>query len=158
MPETAPSGQPVAGFKMRLYRGSIESTPVWTLVGGIQSVSIDDVGREEIELVMRGTEWKRIMPGMMEAMGATIKMIHNIEPTMEALIRNDMLNGTAAQYAMVNGDITASGTQGWMIPAYVTQMNRSEELSEVVTNDIKIKLGYIKNGSTMVEPEWITVA
>ena len=93
---------------------------------------------------------------LMEAMGAPIKMIHNVAPSMEALIRNDMLNGTAAQYAMVNGDISASGTCGWSIPAYVTQMNRSEELAEVVTNDIKIKLGYIKNGNVMVEPQWIT--
>lgn len=158
MPESAPTGMPVPGFKMRLYRGTVGGSTAWTLVGGVQSVSVDDVSREEIEVAMRGTEWKRVMPGMMEAMGATIKMIHNIEPTMEALIRNDMLNGTAAQYALVNGDIATAGTCGWSIPAYVTQMNRSEELSEIVTNDIKIKLGYIKNGSTMVEPEWLTVS
>lgn len=158
MPESAPTGMPVPGFKMRLYRGTVGGSTAWTLVGGVQSVSVDDVSREEIEVAMRGTEWKRVMPGMMEAMGASIKMIHNIEPTMEALIRNDMLNGTAAQYALVNGDIATAGTCGWSIPAYVTQMNRSEELSEIVTNDIKIKLGYIKNGSTMVEPEWLTVS
>ena len=158
MPEQAPAGMPVPGFKMRLYRGTVGSSPAWTLVGGVQSVSVDDVSREEIEVAMRGTEWKRIMPGMMEAMGATFKMVHNVEPAMEALIRNDLLNGTAAQYALVNGDISTSGTSGWSIPAYVTQMNRSEELAEIVTNDIKVKLGYIKTGSTMVEPEWITVA
>ena len=140
MPESAPTGMPVPGFKMRLYRGTVGGSTAWTLVGGVQSVSVDDVSREEVEVAMRGTEWKRIMPGMMESMGATIKMIHNIEPTMEALIRNDMLNGTAAQYALVNGDIATAGTCGWSIPAYVTQMNRSEELSEIVTNDIKIKL------------------
>ncbi|MDO4584898.1 MAG: hypothetical protein Q4D62_12440 [Planctomycetia bacterium] len=147
---------PIPGFKMKLYRSPI-SGDAWVEVGGVQSVSVDDVAREEIEIAMRGSEWKRIMPGMMEAMSATFKMVHNIVPGMETLIRNDILNGTATKYAMVNGDITASGTEGWSIPVYVTQMNRSEELSEIVANDIKVKLGFITDGTSLVEPEWLTI-
>ena len=156
MPENT-IGTPVPGFKMKLYRSPV-SGGTWVEVGGIQSVSVDDVAREEIEVAMRGSEWKRIMPGMMEAMGATFKQVHNVAPGMEALIRNDVLNGKAAKYAMVNGDITTSGTQGWVIPAYTTQFNRSEELAEIVANDIKVKLGYVTNGATLVEPEWLTVS
>ena len=59
---------------------------------------------------------------------------------------------------MLNGDITTAGIEGWVIPAYTMQMNRSEELSEVVANDIKIKLGYVFNGSMLVELKWLSVS
>ena len=157
MPEPT-IGTPIAGFRMKLYRAPIAASDVWVEVGGVQSASVDDVAREEIEVALRGSEWKRIIPGQMEAMGATFKQVHNVVPGMEALIRNDVMNGTPAKYALVNGDITTTGTEGWVFPAYTTQMNRSEENSEVVANDIKTKLGYIVNGSELVEPEWLTVA
>ena len=54
----------------------------------MQSVSVDDVAREEIEVAMRGTEWKSVIPGMMEAMGTTFKRVHNVAAGME------LLNGT----------------------------------------------------------------
>ena len=149
-------GSPIAGFRMKMYRSPIAATDTWTAIGAVESVSLDNISRETIEVAYRGCEWKRNIPGMMEAMEATMKLIHNVNPEMETVIREDMLNATPAKYAFLNGDITTSGTEGWVIPAYVVQMNRSEELSEVVANDIKLTLGHVLNstGTGLIDPEW----
>ena len=147
---------PIAGYQMRLYRSPVGSD-VWTLVGAVQSVSIENVSREMIEVAYRGDAWKRNFPGLMEAMEATVKMLHNVEPASEALIRNDFIQGTPAMYAAVNGDIAAPGTEGWTFPAYVVQYNRSEELTEIVTNDIKLTLGHVMVDGKLINPEWLIV-
>lgn len=152
-------GSPIVGFSMKLYRSPIAATDVWTEIGGVENVSIDNISREVVEVAYRGCTWKRNMPGMMEAAEATFKLIHNVQPEMEEVLRNDMLNATPAKYAMVNGDITVAGTEGWIIPAYITQMNRSEDLGEIVSNDVKMSLGHIlsHDKSKLLDPEWLVV-
>ena len=148
--------KPLAGYQMRLYRSTIGSD-VWSLIGAVQSVSIDNVSREMIEVAYRGDSWKRTIPGLMEAMEATIKMIHNVEPSSEAMLRNDFTNANPAMYAMVNGDIATPGTEGWVFPAYVVQYNRSEDLAEVVANDVKLTLGHVVVDGKLVNPELLIV-
>ena len=151
-----PANTPVAGYQMHLYRASIGSDS-WVLIGAVQDLTIDNMSRGTYTLAHRGDPWKRNMPLQMEPMEVSFKLVHNIDQS-EAILRGDYTNGTPAQYAMVNGPIDEAGTQGWSFPAYVIQFNRDESLDSAVTNDVKLTLGHVMNGSSLISPTWLTVA
>lgn len=153
-------GMPIAGANMKMYRAPIAETEAWVLVGGIQGVTLDGIEREMVDVDFRAVEWKASIPGKMNKITASFKLLHNVAPAMEKLLRDDLLNGTPAKYAFVNGDITQAGTEGWVIPGYVSAMPRSEEMSDLVSSDMKIDLGYVLNASQtdVILPEWLTVA
>jgi hypothetical protein len=67
-------------------------------------------------------------------------------------IRDTFLNRASMEFAVMDGDITVSGSQGLRATCMVTNFSRNEPLEEAVTVSVTVKPTYSVN-----PPSWIVV-
>ncbi|MBZ0172447.1 MAG: hypothetical protein K8E66_08715, partial [Phycisphaerales bacterium] len=67
-------------------------------------------------------------------------------------IKDAFFNGTNLDLAVMDGDITQTGTQGLRAEFSITSFSRSEPLEEAITVSVTAKPAYSVNA-----PEWMVV-
>lgn len=150
---------PVTGYNCKLYISTVVgSSPTWTEVKGVSDVSIDNLTREEIELVFRGSAYKVKLGGAMEAPEVTFKFFHGVDNTMESNLQGYLTGQTVIMIGVADGSASTVGTQIFSFPAMITQMNVSQQLSEVESFDCKAVFTYAEASSAQVMPAWTTVS
>ena len=152
--------QPMTGDFCKLYCDTGSSTtPVWTEWGEIDGCTCGDLTRESVELNVRSLTAKPSLPGKIGALTFAFKFYPGFDATHYAQLLDDFFDSAAPRkWAMVDGDITTTGTQGLMMPAYVEGIPYNQAAAEAVNHDVTLKYGFLKEGTSILAPTWMTVS
>jgi hypothetical protein len=80
-------------------------------------------------------------------------MVWDTEDEGFTAIQEAYFDGTPVEVAVMDGDITTSGSQGLRATMAVTNFSRNEPLEEAITVSVTLKPTYAANA-----PEWMEVA
>lgn len=153
------SGGPKVGHKMALYRntGTVD-TPVWQEIEEVGDVNLDGLEITEAELKRRANDWTKSLPALFGAFTVTFRYIHGLGQTVFNAIRTDFLAQTTREYAIVNGDISTEGTQGFRFAGYQGAFPWNQPLEDVSGHDCVLRHAYYEDaGGDEVDPSWMEV-
>ena len=100
-------------------------------------------------------EWQSEQPdaGTLKEASVEFEMLWDPDDAGFTAIKDAWFNGTAIEMAVMDGDITADGTQGLRATMAVISFNRSEPLEEAMSVSVTVKPTYAANA-----PEWMEVS
>lgn len=138
------------------------STPVWSEWGEIDGVECSDLTRNSVELNVRCLNATPSLPGKIQALSFTMKYYPGFSDSSYSQIKTDFFTSRAVRkYAMMDGDITVSGSQGLMMPCYIEGLSYHQSAGDVVNHDITLKYGFkketVNSAETVLEPTWMTI-
>lgn len=142
----------IIGADCKLYRntGTYE-TPVWDLIDIVENVSLNiEVG--EADGSNRSSDWKITKPALKDG-SVEFNLINESGHADFEAIRDAVLNKTLLDLAVMDGAITADGSQGLRAEMHLFGFSRDEQLEQVVKIATKAKPGSITNA-----PSWMVVS
>ena len=151
--------KPVTGYQCKLYIASaLGGTMSYTEIKGCGDVTLDDLTREEVEVPMRGLQWKLKLPSILNAPSVTFKFVHGIDSSMESTLKTHFTTGDTFMIVFAYGDIATAGTDYFQFPCFLSQMNATQNLTEASEYDCKVSFTYGEYSSSQVMPSWGTVS
>jgi hypothetical protein len=149
---------PKTGGEMKMYRNTgTPGTPTWSEVAEVGDVSIPDLARALAELKRRANDFGKVLPAKINVVGVEFRLHHGLDATnFDAMVTN-FFDGTAEEWAVMNGDITEVGTQGLRLPAIIENFPWEQNLEDVSGHDVRLACAYMEESGSEVDPEWYTV-
>ena len=150
---------PTVGHKMKLYRNTATvATPTWALVAEVGDVSIPDLSMGLAELKRRGNDYTKNLATMIQSIAVEARLIHGLDATTFNALKTNFFAATIEEWAVMDGDITVSGSQGLRLPALVEAFPWDQPLEEVSGHDIRLAIAYMEEpAGTEIDPTWYTV-
>ena len=141
------------GMDAKLYRngGSYES-PTWTEMKNVRDVTLN-VEKGEADVTTRGNNGWEALKATLKKGSVEFEMIDDSADADFTAIQQAFFGDTAIEFAVMNGDITTSGSQGLRATMDVFNFSRNEPLTEALTVSVTVKPTYAEN-----PPEWMKVA
>lgn len=151
---------PTTGHRCKAYRNTgTAAVPIWDEIQGTGDVSISDLTRAIAELKRRGNDFTKGLASLIQLIRVTITLTHGVDTTTYTALRTAFFAGTATEYAILDGDVTVSGTQGLRFPAFVANFPWNQPLEDVVNHDMQLATAYWESPTgTEVDPSWMLVA
>lgn len=132
------------GLNCKMYRntGSYAS-PSWQEIKNVRDVSTGAT-KGEADASTRGTGAFEARVGVLKDLDITFEMIDDTADTGGhiAAFEDSYINGTALDLAIMNGDITTSGSKGWRARFEVFQFDEQQPLKDVAKISVGIKITY----------------
>ncbi len=127
------------GMQKKLYRNSgTFATPVWEEVTNVTDLTFN-LSLDEADITTRANNGWKASIGTLNDGSIDFDMIADrADPEFQA-VEDAFINRTAVEYAVMEGDITVSGTQGWRLTVAVINFTRNEPLAEAVTVNVTLK-------------------
>lgn len=149
---------PKPGHQMKLYRntGTVAS-PTWTLVAEVGDVGIPDLARGLAELKRRANNFTKNLATLIQSFGIEFRLHHGLDATNFDEIRSNFFDGTAEQWAIMNGAIDTPGNEGIKIPVLVESFPWEQNLEDVSGHDVRLTVAYMEESGSEVDPAWYTV-
>lgn len=149
---------PKTGHNMFLYRNTgTPGTPTWSLVDEVGDVSIPDLNRGLAELKRRANDFTKNLAALIQSIAVEFRLHHGLDATNFDAIRGNFFNGTTEEWAVMNGDITTSGSEGLRLPTLVENFPFDQPLEDVAGHDVRLAIAYMEDGGSEVDPSWYTV-
>jgi len=140
------------GLDARLYRNTgTFAAPVWNHVQNVKDVTLN-LEAGEADVSTRGTGGWRATVATLKDASVEFEMVWDTADDDFASIRDAFLNRGAVEFAVMDGDIAAPGSQGLRATCMVTTFSRNEPLEEAVTVSVTIKPTFAAN-----PPLWLVV-
>jgi TP901-1 family phage major tail protein len=140
------------GLDAKLYRNTATyATPTWDEITNVRDVTLN-LEAGEADVSTRGTGGWRATVATLKDASIEFEMVWDSADADFAAIRDAFLNRTAIDMAVMDGDITATGSQGLRAECAVTNFSRNEPLEEAVTVSVTIKPTFSVN-----PPVWMVV-
>ena len=141
------------GLDAKLYRNTgTYSAPVWNEIPNVKDVTLTLETAEADVTTRNNNGWRATVPTLKEA-SIEFEMVWDTTDTDFTAIRNAFLNRASVEFAVMDGDITTSGSQGLRATCMVTSFNRNEPLEEAITVSVTVKPTYSAN-----PPTWYVVS
>jgi len=141
------------GLDAKLYRNTgTFPAPVWDEIKNVKDVTLN-LEAGEADVTTRGNAgWKATVATLKDG-SVEFEMVWDTADTDFAAIRDAFLNKTPIDLAVLDGDVTITGTQGLRADFMVTKFTRSEPLEEAITASVTVKPTYSPNApSWMIAP------
>lgn len=140
------------GMQAKLYRNSgTHATPVWAELTNVKDVTLN-MEAGEADVTTRGNSgWKATIATLRNG-SVEFEMVWDTSDPGFTAIQGAFFNNTSLEFAVMDGDITQTGTQGLRATMSVTNFSRKESLEEAITVSVTIKPTYSTNA-----PVWMTV-
>jgi hypothetical protein len=106
----------------------------------------------EADVTTRGNAGWRATVATLKDGSIEFEMVWDTADDDFGAIRDTFLNRGSMEFAVMDGDITVSGSQGLRATCMVTNFSRNEPLEEAVTVSVTVKPTYSVN-----PPSWIVV-
>lgn len=150
---------PKTGHDMKLYRNTgTVAIPTWTEVTAVVDVSVSDLSRGLAELKRRGKDFTKNLASLIQSIAVEFRLHHGLDATNFTDIQQNFFNGTVEEWAVMDGDIATSGSEGLQFPAMVEQFPWEQPLEDVSGHDIRLAVGYLEDaGGSEVDPSWKVV-
>jgi hypothetical protein len=140
------------GLDARLYRNTGTYTvPVWNEIRNVKDVTLN-LEAGEADVTTRGSLGWRATVATLKDASIEFEMVWDTADDDFAVIRDAFLNRAALEFAVMDGDIGTSGSQGLRATCMVTNFSRNEALEEAITVSVTVKPTYSVN-----PPAWIVV-
>jgi predicted secreted protein len=147
---------PVPGYGWKIYQNTgTYASPVWALITGTRDINVP-MTADELDDSSRDSRYKKFLSGMID-LGVTFQMRYHLENADHTDLLNKFFAQTVFEIAVVNGDISVSGTEG--IRAFVQLFSNSISLplGDNSNVDFSAKPAFVDEGSGEIDPEWYTV-
>ncbi len=141
------------GLDAKLYRntGSFAS-PTWNEVINVKDLTLN-LEAGEADVTTRGNNGWRATVATLKDGSIEFEMVWDTEDLDFAAIRDTFLNRAAMEFAVMDGGIAVSGSQGLRATCMVTNFSRNESLEEAITVSVTVKPTYSVNAPVwMVAP------
>ena len=140
------------GLDAKLYRntGSYGS-PSWAEIENVRDLTLS-MPKGEADVSTRGNGGWGADAGTLKRASIEFSMVNRESDTDLDAIRDSFLNNTDVEYAVMDGNITTSGSEGLRATMQVFNFSRNEALEEAITYDVSIKPTIADNA-----PEWLTI-
>jgi hypothetical protein len=140
------------GLDAKLYRNTgTYSVPVWNEVKNVKDVTLN-LEAGEADVTTRGNAGWRATVATLKDGSIEFEMVWDTADDDFAAIRDTFLNRGAMEFAVMDGDITGSGSQGLRATCMVTNFSRNEALEEAITVSVTVKPTFSVN-----PPSWFVV-
>lgn len=140
------------GLDAKLYRNTgTQPAPVWNEVTNVRDLTLN-LEAGEADVTTRGNNGWRATVATLKDGSVEFEMVWDTEDDDFGAIRDAFLNHTAIEFAVMDGDIIAAGSQGLRATCMVTNFSRNEALEEAITVSVTVKPTY-----SATPPEWMTV-
>lgn len=141
------------GMDAKLYRNTGSyATPTWDLIGNVRDVTLS-LESGEADVTTRGNAGWRAKVATLKDASIEFEMVWDTADNDFVAIRDAWLNNTTLDIAVMDGDITTSGSQGLRAICMVTRFSRSEPLEEAITVSVTMTPTYSANA-----PTWYVVS
>lgn|SRR5262245_16437186 len=141
------------GLDAKLYRntGSFAS-PTWNEVINVKDLTLN-LEAGEADVTTRGNNGWRATVATLKDGSIEFEMVWDTEDLDFAAIRDTFLNRASMEFAVMDGGIAVSGSQGLRATCMVTNFSRNESLEEAITVSVTVKPTYSVNAPVwMVAP------
>lgn len=140
------------GMEAKLYRNTgTFALPTWVELTNVKDLTLN-LEAGEADVTTRGNAGWRATVATLKDGSIEFEMVWDTADTNFTAIQDAFFNGTDIEFAVMDGDITVSGTQGLRATMSVTSFSRSEALEEALMVSVNAKPTYATNA-----PEWMTV-
>ena len=140
------------GMEAKLYRNTgTYALPTWVELTNVKDLTLN-LEAGEADVTTRGNAGWRATVATLKDGSIEFEMVWDTADTNFTAIQDAFFNGTDIEFAVMDGDITVSGTQGLRATMSITSFSRSEALEEALMVSVNAKPTYATNA-----PEWMTV-
>ena len=140
------------GLDAKLYRntGTYE-TPTWVEMTNVKDLTLN-LESGEADVSTRGAGGWRATVATLKDGSIEFEMVWDTEDAGFTAIQQAWFGNTSIEFAVMDGDITTSGSQGLRATFSITKFSRNEPLEEALSVSVSAKPTYAANA-----PEWMTV-
>lgn len=141
------------GLDAKLYRntGSYGS-PTWNEVKNVKDVTLNlEAGSADV--TTRGNGGWRANIATLKDASLEFEMVWDTADDDFTAIRTAFLTNAAIEFAVLDGPVATSGSQGLRASMAITNFSRAEPLEEAIKVSVTAKPTYAAN-----PPEWMTAA
>ncbi|GIW89563.1 MAG: hypothetical protein KatS3mg108_3887 [Isosphaeraceae bacterium] len=140
------------GLDARLYRNTgTYAAPVWNEIKNVKDVTLN-LEAGEADASTRGSLGWRATVATLKDASIEFEMVWDTADDDFAAIRDAFLNRAGIEVAVMDGDITVSGSQGLRALCVISNFSRNEPLEEAITVSVTAKPTFSVN-----PPAWMTV-
>jgi hypothetical protein len=150
------SSDTVLGLDAKLYRNaSVYASPDWNEVIDVSDVTLP-LTKGEANVGRRGAGGWDAVVGALKSGGVNFTLILRKDATSQAdfeAFRDSFLNNESVDMAIMDGDITTTGSEGLRARMEVFDLTRGEPLAGALTYNVGMKITDDDN-----PPEWLEIA
>ena len=141
------------GMDAKLYRntGSYASS-VWNEVKNVKDLTLN-LEAGEADVSTRGNGGWRANIATLKDASLEFEMVWDTADDDFTAIRTAFLTNAAIEFAVLDGPVATSGSQGLRASMAITNFSRAEPLEEAIKVSVTAKPTYATN-----PPEWMTAA
>jgi hypothetical protein len=140
------------GMEGKLFRNAgTYGTPDWKEMKNVKDLTLT-LEKGEADLTTRGNAGWKATVGTLKEGSIEFEMVWDTEDEGFTALQNAWFGDTPVEMAVMDGPITASGSQGLRATMSVISFSRKEPLEEAMTASISIKPTYAEHA-----PEWMKV-
>ncbi len=141
------------GMDAKLYRNTGSyGTPVWNEVKNVKDVTLN-LEAGEADVTTRGNAGWRANIATLKDASLEFEMVWDTADDDFTAIRTAFLTNAAIEFAVLDGPVATSGSQGLRASMAITNFSRAEPLEEAIKVSVTAKPTYATN-----PPEWMTAA
>jgi len=140
------------GMEAKLYRNTgTYAAPVWVELTNVKDLTLN-LEAGEADVTTRGNAGWRATVATLKDGSIEFDMVWDTADTNFTAIQSAFFNNTTIEFAVLDGDVTSSGSQGLRATMSITKFTRNEALEESIAVSVTAKPTYATNA-----PEWMTV-
>lgn len=133
------------GLDCRLYRNTgTYAAPNWVLIDNVRDLTLS-LSKAEADLTTRANNRWRATIGTLKELEVEFEMVWDTEDTNFTALFDAFLNGTAIEFLILDGAVSAPGSLGLRATCEVMQFDRAEPLEDGVKASVVIKPAYASN-------------
>lgn len=141
------------GMEAKLYRNSgLYATPTWDELQNVKDLTLN-LEAGEADVTTRGNAGWRATIATLKDGSIEFDMLWDTADANFTALKDAFFGGTTVEFAVMDGDILVTGSQGLRAEMSITGFSRSEALEEAMMVSVTAKPTYSANA-----PEWMTVA
>jgi len=141
------------GMDAKLYYkvGGVGGSGSWEELVNIKDVTLN-LETGEADVTTRGNAGWRATVATLKEGSIEFEMVWDTGDAGFTAIKNAYFNNQKIGFAIMDGDITGSGSQGLQADFSITNFSRKEALEEALTVSVTAKPTY-----STTAPQWVTV-
>lgn len=148
----------IPGRKCKFYANTgTHATPVWVEIKRAMDVNVDGLEKNEINVQDRSSEWEAGGGGAKKVAVSFGYLYKPGTDTVFDLLLDSFLNDTQYEFAVLDGDVSTSGSKGIRFFGIVFSFPYSQELEAGQKLDVKVSLAREEEGGNLVDPDWYEV-
>ncbi|MGH7143117.1 MAG: phage tail tube protein [Planctomycetota bacterium] len=141
------------GLDAKLYRNTgTYAAPTWVEIANVKDVTLNLEAGEADVTTRANAGWKATLATLKDA-SVEFDMVWDTGDAGFTALKDAFFNNGAIEVAAMDGDITATGSQGLRATMSVTKFSRKETLADAIMVSPTLKPTYAAQ-----PPEWMVVA